>query len=130
LLLFGLAIALNLHFQRLTYSCRLLEERIERLIASLMGRQPHAGVIRDTAAEQATGYEFRRELGDIYNRVHWPHFDLMARLLILGVILFCSYAFFVATAPCDRKWYWTAAILFGPAIIGYILVRLWNWWKD
>jgi hypothetical protein len=135
LILFFLAVVTNLHFQRMTFACRLIEHKIETLIQKLAKIKPAAEEGKDKfrdhkAISDISGFEFRHHLGTVYNKIPSPHFDLMARLLLTGISLFCCYVFVLASQECKRKLVWNAIILFGIPVLVYLAAHLWNFIRE
>jgi hypothetical protein len=129
LILFFLAILINLYFQRMTFSCRLIEHKIEKLIQEMVAGVT-AGTDRlrnHTAISGISGYEFRDHLGRVYREIPSPHFDMMARLLLTGIALFFSYLFTIASKQCNRPLIWDVAIVLGVPALVYLAAKLWNW---
>jgi hypothetical protein len=94
----------------------------------MVGAAPGTDPLRNhSAITGISGYEFRDHLGDVYKNIPSPHFDLMARLLLTGTTLFCSYLFVMASRGCNRELIWDAAILFGVPAGVYLAAKLWNW---
>jgi hypothetical protein len=127
LLLFGLAIAVSMYFQRLTYACALLERDIERHVIELSGGTPPQRD-RQLSGLRLTYFGFRHDLAVIYRRVAWLHADAMTRLLLSGITGFIS---FVAIATLHRCGFWTSwygplAWFVGPMFAVWWLARLVN----
>jgi hypothetical protein len=104
LLIFALAIAINVYFQRLTASCEILEDEIERQIVTLSGGLGAAGLgapeAPDPKAAGVSGYRFRRDLKSIYRHTSGWHMDAMKLLLLIGVAIFVAFAVAAAVLPC------------------------------
>ena len=99
LLIFALAIAINIHFQRLTASCEILEDEIERKIIELSPGLGEPGVQNPKAAG-VSGYRFRRDLETIYRRTRRRHPEPMKILLIVGILVFILFVAAAAVLPC------------------------------
>ena len=85
---------------------------------------------RHNAISEISGYEFRDHLGRVYKKVPSPHFDMMARLLLTGIALFCSYLFVMASKTCNRQLIWDVAIVLGVPFLVFWAAKLWNWLRE
>jgi hypothetical protein len=129
LLLFLLAVLVSLYFQRLTRSCQLLEEAIEREINRLT-----TGTVRGQPDRQLAPiignisyYQFREDLGIVGHSLKWPHFDTMSRLLLFGIFVFISFIIDVVLYRCSAlHWYFGILILIGPGVVIWLLASLLN----
>jgi hypothetical protein len=129
LLLFLLAVLVSLYFQRLTRSCQLIEEAIEREISRLMTGVVHGELDRQltTIIGRISYYQFRIDLGLVSRSLKWPHFDTMSRILLFGICTFISFVVDVVLYRCgSTHWYWGLLILIVPGGIVWTLAELLN----
>lgn len=129
LLLFLLAILVSLYFQRLTRSCQLLEEVVERKINELTTNTAGGQVDRqlNPVISQITYYQFREDLSTVRRALKWPHFDTMSRLLLFGITIFISFVVVVVFYRCSSlHWYWGTLILIGPPVSTWLLAKALN----
>ena len=99
ILLFACAIVVNLHFQRFTVACELIQREIERRMAAEM----HDGDV-PAAADQRTQdiacYAFRHCLEQVRPRLRPVHFDLMATLLLIAIFAFFGLVMVLKLSAC------------------------------
>ena len=127
LLLFALAVAVSMYFQRLTYSCAVLERELERHIIGLAGGVPPAQR-RALPGVQLTWLGFRHDLAAVHAKVPWLHADAMTRLLLSGITGFLAFVLVVTLRGCGfwTAWYWPLFWFAAPAVAVWFLARLVN----
>jgi hypothetical protein len=131
-LLFVLAILVSLYFQQFTFSCRKLEEEIEKRIADAAGwmayqPQPVQGV-------NVTGYLFRNDLEKVYKASRLWYFDPMSTLLTFGIITFTYVVITSSLNQCNPAlfdgWlslrYELAGYIFF-VLLGLLVIYIINW---
>jgi hypothetical protein len=109
-LLFVLAVLVSQYFQRLTYACRVLEEEIERRIAT-------AANLANDAPQQVmgidiNGFQFRSDLKAVVSKVSPVYFDEMSRLLVTAILVFFGFLILYALRLC------------APTFRAYLVVRI------
>jgi len=129
-LLFFLAVVVSLHFQRLTYACRKLEEEIERRIANAAGLATLGD--EEVVGVKISGFRFRDDLSRVVKKVRVIYFDEMSILLLMAILIFFAMVVGYALGKCDtvfydshQAWVWAAIVGFSVAGLGFTAMVNW-----
>lgn len=87
LLLFLLAVVINLHFQKYTVACEIIQQEIDRRLAAETNM---AGVAArtDRRTQGIGGFAFRSDLKLVLGKLRPFYFDAMASILLIAIFAF------------------------------------------
>ncbi len=100
LLMFALAIAVNLYFQKFTAACEKIETEIERKLAELAPELQLAPAPRRAGATNITGYLFRADLKAALAETSLWHPEAMKLLLVIAIGVFIAFVATLAWLKC------------------------------
>jgi hypothetical protein len=91
LLMFLLAVVVNVYFQRLTAACEIIESEVERRLGELAPDLYPAGSMRAGRVPGITGYAFRTDLRIAFAKTSVWHPEAMKLLLVLAILVFIAF---------------------------------------
>lgn len=129
ILLFLLAVAVSLYFQRLTFACELIQREAEHRLAALAGIMVPADQDWTARRERFNahampGGAFRADLAVISTHLSYRG-DAMTSLLLLGIFTFLGLAVGFTFQPCS-SWHmrYTILVAGGAAALGGLIAAI------